>query len=261
MITIALTMGLGNFIFQYALGKSLSSRGYDVQYRFLHHPSAHTPPNSPERHSLTPYNIQLPVAQEPFTFSSTNEPRFSFCPETYDPPENAYLVGNWQSEKYFSNIETEIRETLTLKNISKDVQETADRIKDGCFIHLRFGDYMTPKNIEYHGRGGGLNYYNVAIDCVRAAHPNIKFYLFSDEPKRAKEMFPQFECISGKFTQHEDLFLMSKCNHGIGANSSFSWWANWLGDYPGRICIFPKQWFNQANLDTKDLIPDRWVTL
>jgi len=57
------------------------------------------------------------------------------------------------------------------------------------------------------------------------------------------------------------MYLMSKCRHGIGANSSFSWWANWLGEYPGRICVAPKKWFVKDDLDTRDLIPDRWVTL
>ncbi len=82
--------------------------------------------------------------------------------------------------------------------------------------------------------------------------------VFSDDSAWCKQNLP-FPVITG-FNQHEDLYLMSQCKHGVGANSTFSWWANWLGEYPGRVCIAPTKWFN-ADADTRDIIPKRWIRL
>jgi hypothetical protein len=54
---------------------------------------------------------------------------------------------------------------------------------------------------------------------------------------------------------------MSLCHHHIIANSSFSWWGAWLNDSEDKVVIAPRQWFNQANLDTRDLIPSSWIQL
>jgi hypothetical protein len=35
--------------------------------------------------------------------------------------------------------------------------------------------------------------------------------------------------------------------------------ANWLGDYSGRVCVFPEKWFANEAVDIRDLIPERWV--
>jgi hypothetical protein len=36
---------------------------------------------------------------------------------------------------------------------------------------------------------------------------------------------------------------MSLASHHIIANSSYSWWAAWLGDKPGQIVIMPDRWY------------------
>jgi hypothetical protein len=60
-----------------------------------------------------------------------------------------------------------------------------------------------------------------------------------------------------------DMYLMTKCDHNIIANSSFSWWGAWLNKNPSKIVICPRKWFNDndKNHDSIDLIPDSWVRL
>ena len=59
-----------------------------------------------------------------------------------------------------------------------------------------------------------------------------------------------------------DLCLMSLCSGAIIANSSFSWWGAWLQNNRGKVIApNPKKWFGTAmtNLDTSDIVPDRWI--
>ena len=60
-----------------------------------------------------------------------------------------------------------------------------------------------------------------------------------------------------------DFTLMSKCDHNIIANSSFSWWAAWLNNNKEKTVIAPKQWFGKAyvNHNTSDLIPETWIKI
>jgi hypothetical protein len=36
---------------------------------------------------------------------------------------------------------------------------------------------------------------------------------------------------------------MSFANHHIIANSTYSWWAAWLGEKPGQQVIMPEKWY------------------
>ena len=52
---------------------------------------------------------------------------------------------------------------------------------------------------------------------------------------------------------------MSLCGGAIIANSSLSWWGAWLQGDSGKV-IAPDPWYGpKANLDTRDLIPERWI--
>ena len=56
------------------------------------------------------------------------------------------------------------------------------------------------------------------------------------------------------------MYLMSKCNNNIIANSSFSWWGAWLNTNQSKKVITPSRWFgNDGPQDTQDIIPDDWI--
>lgn len=44
----------------------------------------------------------------------------------------------------------------------------------------------------------------------------------------------------------KDMLLMSSCNHNIIANSSFSWWADWLNKNSHKTVIASKNWYAET---------------
>ena len=111
-----------------------------------------------------------------------------------------------------------------------------------------------------------LEYYRKAISLIQERVTQPYFFIFSDELDWAKENLDftgdvTFVDLSPENLDHEEMWLMSQCQHNIIANSSFSWWGAWLNENPNKIVIAPKQWFVDVSTDTSDLIPDAWIQL
>lgn len=181
-----------------------------------------------------------------------------------------YLNGYWQSEKYFSNIENEVRETFKFNVESKEVLLLSSemRVKNSISLHLRRGDYCDNK--IYNGTCDKAYYIN-AIELITSKLSNLEdiiFYIFSDDKKYAAEFVKDlnFTFLIVDFNVSEnsylDMFLMSRCKHNIIANSSFSWWGAWLNENPEKIVISPSRWFSVGSEESyKDIVPVKWIKL
>ena len=85
--------------------------------------------------------------------------------------------------------------------------------------------------------------------------------MFSDDPAwcQNQDLFSDDRFMISENTDNRvDLCLMSLCNDFIIANSSFSWWGAWLAN--GDTVVAPREWFTN-DLNTCDLIPDRWIRI
>ena len=179
-----------------------------------------------------------------------SEPEFSYT-EIPLLSKNMVLRGFFQSEKYFKDFEEEIRKDFIFKSPSFSDVEWLDAIS----LHVRRGDYL--KTPGYHPVCP-MDYYVKALEIM----PKVKIIVFSDDISWCKNNFvgDRFS-FSENRTNNQDLEYMSKCKNHIIANSSFSWWGAWLGNYNG-ITVAPKTWFGpEPNLDTKDIIPEEWIVL
>ena len=181
-----------------------------------------------------------------------------------------YLDGYFQSEQYFSGIKEIILKEFTLKNqlsnYSKFVKKNIIS-KNSVSLHIRRGDYINNPNAhKIHGLCK-LDYYESAINFMKDQIGLFDLFIFSDDIKWAK-LNIKFE--NNYFIEddqnripHEDIYLMSLCNHNIIANSSFSWWGAWLNQNQNKKVIAPKKWFSDIEMQkqSKDLIPDQWIRM
>lgn len=174
--------------------------------------------------------------------------------------EPAYLTGYFQTEKYFKDIEEEVRRAFTFSDriwedlteeSSRRINEYLDKIQNSvsAAVHIRRGDYLEKDEI-YGGICTG-EYYGKAIALLRERNPETIFFLFSNEPEWVKNWIRgnygqdgHFVAVegSGEETGYLDMFLMSKCRHYVIANSSFSWWGAWLGAGEDKRIIAPAEW-------------------
>lgn len=196
------------------------------------------------------------------------EPHFHYWPEIGQASQNCYLVGYWQSEKYFSAVAPVIRADFTFRNpLAERNAELAEQIGSvtAVSLHVRRGDYAHhPKTLAMHGLCS-LDYYSAAIRHISRSLARPYFFIFSDDVLWVKDNlqidFPcQYVTHNQGAASYNDMHLMSLCKHHIIANSSFSWWAAWLNPDPDKIVIAPKKWF-ATSLNTSDLLPTSWVTL
>lgn len=181
---------------------------------------------------------------------------------------NVYLDGYWQSEKYFIDIQDIIRGEFSFKShIFASKSEIKELIANthSIGLHIRRGDYIANSSINQSHGTCDLSYYRYAVDFFARRISIPHFFVFSDDPAWCKQnliLDHPVTVVSQSYSNsdHEDLQLMSQCQHQIIANSTFSWWAAWLNPNPEKIVIAPQRWFRQR-CTPNDLIPVEWIKI
>ena len=206
----------------------------------------------------------------PTPLGYVQEPKFTFNPEILTLTNTPlYLDGYWQSEKYFIDVADELRkEFCVAAEPTGENKLMLNRIgaTDAVCLHIRRGDYVKNQHTNSVHGTASLEYYYQAVRHIQSTHPNLELYVFSDDVGWVRENLhttvpTTFVDHNNPDSDYEDLRLMSTCKHHIMANSTFSWWAAWLGEHPGQIAIAPKKWFNSIDMDSTDLVPARWLRM
>ena len=183
--------------------------------------------------------------------------------------DSVYLTGDLQNHKYFD----EIRNILLLEFTPRyppDVEFKSNINKlqntNSVSIHFRFGDYLHDVITSKTHGVLDIEYYKKGIDYIKSKIKDPVFYVFSDDVIKAKEFMDSsgtnYEMLSTNkaFLAFEDLTLMSKCKHNIIANSTFSWWSAWLNYNDSKIIVSPKNWFKKTKINP-NLIPPSWIQI
>lgn len=99
-------------------------------------------------------------------------------------------------------------------------------------IHVRRGDFVTnPRHDPCP-----ISYYEQTIELVQADDSSTQFVVFSDDIEwcRRNLSIPGALYIVDN-PNWLDLTLMTRCEHHICANSTFSWWGAFLSENPSPI--------------------------
>lgn len=290
MIIARITSGLGNQLFQYALGRSLSlRRGQPLYVDLSYYRQAYATDTlrafrldafrapytvlntSPYRYvakatRLLPNRTLKPV------FQFVRERQFHFDADVLNARARFLtLSGFWQSERYFADCADVLRRELTFKQAlspsGQSVAQIIEAAQTPVSVHIRRGDYVSHSEFSRTFGFVGLEYYRAAIARVTAGVPNPTLFVFSDDPVWVRQHLTPavphvFVSSAGPDADLDDLHLMSRCHHHIIANSSFSWWGAWLNPRPDKLVIAPDRWFaDKPDCDTSDLIPAGWHRL
>jgi hypothetical protein len=224
MIIVKLQGGLGNQLFQYALGRCVtlrlgtslkldtSSLGKNLgKYQTVRH------------YSLDRFNIVADIATEndlrrfrifsasgdtsyskalrkivryaldikPIGMRSyVREPSFRFCQDILSVKDGSYLDGYWQSEKYFGEIRDVLIKEITLKNgPSRVSDELRNEIRtvESVALHIRRGDAVdNPRGHAYHGYCPNEYYERGMGEIAKAKGKDVVIFVFSDDVEWVK---------------------------------------------------------------------------
>jgi len=296
MIIVKLIGGLGNQMFQYALGRHLAYLNQtelklDISYLLDRRPR----PNVVFRDFDLPiFNINAEVASAKEVASFTG--RYPSRAQVYwhrlmsiiQPPaviqenspefdavilrtrDNSYLTGYWQSEKYFKAIETTIRTDFSFKQPvlaeSRALAESIVQTKSVC-LNVRRTDFVNVPSSSQTLGFIGLDYYEHATNYLEQQVKDLHYFVFSDELEWCKQnlkltmphTFVEHRHAGEKFYNY--LQLMTICKHYIIPNSTFAWWGAWLNPSGKKIVITPKNWYADIHRNNKDLISANWIVL
>jgi hypothetical protein len=293
MIVAKLEGGLGNQMFQYAMGKLLSLRNKDKLFidhsYFLHLTSDPKVtkyvyalgvfPKIKERAVtvfdmmfLTPIMIPLLAYRSEQIYKKLHlgniqviheKNGLAFDKSMTELSGHLYMQGFWQHYGYLSLIEKEIRRIFTFDaRIQKKVTTILKGIplKNRVAVHVRRGDYLAL------GLGVcSLEYYRKAFQLMKKKVKDPHFVVVSNDIDWAranlKFLKPALFVNPQAGSEAIDMCLISQCSHNIIANSSFSWWGAWLNPNPKKVVIAPTPWLDFKELADKSPVPPNWITL
>ena len=281
-IKVLIDTGLGNQMFQYALGRSLSLRqrrplildtsllsqepdwGFDLRHFRLGQQRVRNWPFLPWIIRVKLLRVLASPVME--VVGWINEPRLQFSPEVLETDQPCILNGYWQSERYFDSISDKLREDFTIVTAqdarSAECQRRIRSVKS-IGLHVRRGDYVTvPSCNAFHGTCS-KDYYDAALRLILPRlGRDVELFVFSDDMKWARENIqyapPTTYVDWNQDRSYEDMRLMSSCRALIMANSSFSWWAGWLNARPDKLVVAPRQWYRAPGA-VSDLPLSPWL--
>jgi len=256
MIITKLQGGLGNQLFQWAYGKTLSIKyntGLYLDLKSYVNQGSNTP-RTFELNRFPNFNHEEPQIEFKNTIQIVDN--FNYSELSYNNNFNYYLDGYWQSEKYFKNILDIIKNELKptdeiLKKLNSQIK------KNSVSLHVRRTDYINSNG--FHPIQP-IEYYNQALNIIGDYNQII---IFSDDIGWCKNNLKYKNSIFiENQTPIDDLWLMSLCEHNIIANSSFSWWGAWLNQNLDKKIVAPLNWFGSSlGLNSSDIVPESWIKI
>lgn len=199
-----------------------------------------------------------------------------YFPLSLTKKRNKIIRGYFQSSKYYDEVNRLIKKEIDMRRIlldefhvttapSEENQKLLQEI-DSCnavCVHIRGGDYRGSKRFDICGN----SYYNEGMKVIAERVDNPIFYAFTyskDDREWIRKNynfdFP-IRYVELENPDYEELRLMSHCKHFVIANSTFSWWAQYLSHNTNKIVVAPSKWYGDDEMDDRDIYMDDWITI
>lgn len=281
-IIIRFKGGLGNQMFEYALYRELEYQGKKVKADLTYYA---------EREEYMPFVLDKVFPKLGITYAEpdeleyymkkqkkktvvekglakvfrgmrcyTSEKKNGIFDKNIFGVKKGFLDGYWQSEKYFLDVREILQSEFTFSKERAGLEEMEKQIPENAVsVHIRRGDYLA--SAEVYGSICTMEYYRKAMAYMKKKLETPIFVVFSDDMAWSKETFrgDEFVFLERHKADYEDwfdMYLMSRCQHNIIANSSFSWWGTWLNKNENKITVAPNRWINGEK--TTDIWCENW---
>jgi hypothetical protein len=155
------------------------------------------------------------------------------------------ISGYWQT----ITVASQIQKRLT--------QSCAGLRKDEIALHVRRGDYLSAQH-QLHGALSG-DYYLRAVANLKKKRGSQKIVIYTDSPEIVKNevwlssLKGEDVTFSDSLKPWETLLEMSKSSAIICSNSTFSWWAAFIGE--DKDVVMPSKWFKESVLPESLRLP------
>ena len=224
LVSAQMSGGFGNRIFQILAGLGYAERTGKQFVFFEEHitNNPHTPPVK-MRTMLYAWFPQVTIYRGKVSWTDyvdTGSP-------IPDMSGSVAIRGNFQNDAFFS---PNARDTFKIPTPPQRILNV-DSIDftHAYFIHFRLGDYVgSDWDVDL------TSYYPDAARRILLQDPSATFLVFTEEPDKVdmkKFKFPTMKMAMMPVVDiWETLWLMSRCNGGICANSTFSW----IGGYASK---------------------------
>ena len=212
----------------------------------------------------------------------TNLERFKDLENNIIRPVNVVMNGYFQCEDNFDNIRQKLSDILSTESnyITEKLDllevKLAKNLRTCVAIHIRLGDYLIKTNHlvklqRYYekcishmrnqlGTDGPIHFIIVCEDPENIAkvYPNLLDFIQTRDTYSMLNVCRESLLINDADAVEFDMYLIARCRGAICSNSTFSWWASWIGlnrvTTDSKIVCIPNQWihFSDACIKMKN---------
>ena len=267
-IAVKLQGGIGNQLFQYALGVSLGEAG-PFEVCFLGDSFAQDPYGRASVIERLDPAARISASADLLT-ANTRVLQEALWPGVLDAGallalmnqqqvDTLLLDGYWQNPAYVNrSVLVQLRECFAklgaapASGLAAGVAGQLANSPDAVAVHIRRNDY------KHHGICRE-NYYIDSLRWLIAQVPSAEILVFSDEPNYTGHFLRQAGIAHQLVATGDDLHdlkLMSQCKMHLIANSTYSWWGAYLACT--RRVVYPLPWSALHN-PPDNFFPAHWL--
>ncbi|BFZ00742.1 hypothetical protein BsWGS_03780 [Bradybaena similaris] len=222
---------LGNHMFEYATLMGMAHR-YNM-----------TPIIPPDISFLDVFKVPTlqgsnSLLRNPVIYTEEMAAKYYTGVDKIDPKQDAYLVGFYQSWKYYEHIRQDLQDKyfVLYDNLQKAAKEyinnvLKERNMQGATVvgvHVRRGDFVRQRVKGF--TVAPIPYYYRAMAYFRKKYGNVLFIMCTNDLVWAETNLDTGPSIhySHETDAALDLAIMINCHHMIITSGSYSWWAGYL---------------------------------